>query len=243
MANWNPDEAVMLYTNAKKYPSWESVEEMGNKWQYIELNGLEEARHIEYKFILKNHMKKETRWEEGENRTVDLSRFYRDSIIEDHVIVVEDTVFNCSKSTKRIYTLPKRSLNRSMIDCRLESPAKGRKAFNMSQIIPLSLLQPLQHTSIRSQSPSNLDETVYNESNWTDNRRRRDHEGQAPSSWTCPRELKEMGEKINLNKTERKLKQEDDELNDIDKSVSLDFISLDLQARLHSSHERKLSMP
>lgn len=59
-----------MKTDSNKYPEWTTVHE-------IEINNIEEAKKIEYKYLIQSNGRLTTRWETFKaNRTLDLSAYF-----------------------------------------------------------------------------------------------------------------------------------------------------------------------
>ena len=67
---WNNHKAILMKTDSNKYPEWTSVHE-------IEINNIEEAKEIEYKYLIQSNGRLSTRWETFKaNRKLDLSAYF-----------------------------------------------------------------------------------------------------------------------------------------------------------------------
>lgn len=59
-----------MKTDSKKYPEWTTVHE-------IEINNIEEAQRVEYKYLIQSNSRMTTRWERFKaNRKLDLSAYF-----------------------------------------------------------------------------------------------------------------------------------------------------------------------
>ena len=68
------------------------------------VNSIAEAKKIEYKYIVKNPKEADqATWEDGNNRTLDLSAFFDQFKGKDNVVVVEDEAFNRSSKPPKVY--------------------------------------------------------------------------------------------------------------------------------------------
>ena len=86
LGSWDPDSAPIM-SSEETYPKWE----LKNR---LVIESLEEASHIEYKYIIKGS---KNNWEDGDNRVIDLSRYYESG---QAVVVVEDQRFNETEEVK-----------------------------------------------------------------------------------------------------------------------------------------------
>jgi hypothetical protein len=74
LGNWDNQNGHHLNTNASTYPQWNSRQIISFK-----IESLEHSKKIKYKYIIQNdHFR--VRWENGVIRTMDLSKFYLNSI-------------------------------------------------------------------------------------------------------------------------------------------------------------------
>lgn len=98
LGNWNLDRAKEMETNSSIHPAWISSSSA------IVLTKMDSAK-IEYKYIncQVDHFKQKQKvtWENGDNRRLDLSKFY-DKNSPDYELLIEDPGFDMGKSDKPI---------------------------------------------------------------------------------------------------------------------------------------------